>query len=156
MDLALTIVTNFSFGSNSSSEKYTFHSINYYDYSIHNVPLFKVWVWILRLLNALNLEKMPNIPYERINKNPPPSTKECDPIENFQTLNPGLIPQELRPSVSRWVRIFESRIKLRTRSNRLNSYWNQYDVPEQQSLAENPYQVPTSAVIYAVRTLHQR
>ena len=44
---------------------------------------------------------MPNIPYERINETPPPSTEECDPIENCHRLNPRLIPQELRPSVTK-------------------------------------------------------
>ena len=45
---------------------------------------------------------MPNIPYERINENPPPSAEECDPIENCNRLNPNrLIPQELRSSVAK-------------------------------------------------------
>ena len=39
---------------------------------------------------------MPNIPYERVNEDPSPSTEASDPIEN-----PRLIPQQLRPSVSR-------------------------------------------------------
>ena len=43
---------------------------------------------------------MPDIPYERMNENPAPPTEESDPIENRRPI-PGLIPQQLRPSVSK-------------------------------------------------------